>query len=159
MRFVIRADASPKIGAGHVMRCCAIAEELIDKGQKVVFVGETKSLPWVQERVRTLGFSEIYRDTEYFRSDPKSDVLILDSYEVDPGDSFISAANWRRVVAIVDDATPQVHADLYIHIQALKRHGFHHRRRGKSDSFRGLNTYLLENRFEVQGFNLPPTQN
>jgi spore coat polysaccharide biosynthesis predicted glycosyltransferase SpsG len=115
MRFVIRADASAKIGAGHVMRCCAIAEELIDRGQNVVFVGETKSLPWVQERVRALGFSEIYSDTEYFRSDPKSDVLILDSYEVDPGDSFISAANWRRVVAIVDDATPQVHADLYIH--------------------------------------------
>jgi spore coat polysaccharide biosynthesis predicted glycosyltransferase SpsG len=115
MRFVIRADASAKIGAGHVMRCCAIAEELIDTGQKVVFVGETKSLPWVQERVSALGFSDIYADPEHFHSDPKSDVLILDSYGVDPGDSFISASNWRGIVAIVDDATPQVYADLYIH--------------------------------------------
>ena len=115
MRFVIRADASVKIGAGHVMRCCAIAEELIYRGQKVVFVGETKSLPWVQDKVSALGFSQISSDTEYFHSDPKSDVLILDSYEVDPDDSFIRTENWRRVVAIVDDATPQVHADLYIH--------------------------------------------
>jgi spore coat polysaccharide biosynthesis predicted glycosyltransferase SpsG len=115
MRFVIRADASAKIGAGHVMRCCAIAEELIDRGQKVVFVGETKSLPWVQERVSALGFSGIYADPEQFHSDPKSDMLILDSYEIDPGDSFISPVHWRGIVAIVDDATPQVYADLCIH--------------------------------------------
>ncbi len=115
MRFVIRADASAKIGAGHVMRCCAIAEELIDRGQKVVFAGQTKSLPWVQERVGALGFSEIYADPEHFHSDPNLDVLIFDSYEIDPGDSFISPAHWRGIVALVDDATPQVHADLYIH--------------------------------------------
>lgn len=115
MRFVIRADASAKIGAGHVMRCGAIAEELIDRGQKVVFVGEIQGLPWVRERVSALGFSDIYAEPEKFHSDSKSDVLILDSYEIDPGDSFISPVNWLGVVAIVDDATPQVRADLYIH--------------------------------------------
>lgn len=115
MRFVIRADASAQIGAGHVMRCCAVAEELIDRGLQVVFVGETKSLPWVQEKVSALGFSDIYANPEHFDSDPKSDVLILDSYKIDPRDSFIDALHWRAIVAIVDDATPQVHADLYIH--------------------------------------------
>lgn len=115
MRYVIRADASAQIGAGHVMRCCAIAEELINRGQTVVFIGKTKSLPWVRERVSALGFSGIYAEPEKFHSDPKSDVLILDSYEIDPSDSFVSPLNWRGVVAIVDDATPQVCADLYIH--------------------------------------------
>ena len=115
MRFVIRADASVKIGAGHVMRCCAIAEELISRDQKVVFVGETKSLPWVQAKVSSLGFSEIYSDPEDFRSNPKSDFLILDSYEISPDNSFLDSARWRRILTIVDDATPQFHADLYIH--------------------------------------------
>ena len=115
MRFVIRADASAKIGAGHVMRVCAIAEELIARGQEVIFVGESKSLPWVLERVRGLGFSEIYEYTEEFQPDSKSDILILDSYEIDPFDVFLLRENWLRIVSIVDDATPGIFADLYIH--------------------------------------------
>ena len=39
MRFVIRADAYRMSGAGHVMRSSVIAEELIDRGYEVYFVG------------------------------------------------------------------------------------------------------------------------
>lgn len=115
MRFVVRADASAKIGAGHVMRCCAIAEELIDRGQEVVFVGEIKSIPWVQERVSELGFSNVYEYPKKFQPNPESDMLILDSYEIDPLDSFLRQEDWLGIVAIVDGATPKIFADLYIH--------------------------------------------
>ena len=38
MRFIVRADASALLGAGHVMRCLALAAELKRRGHQVVFV-------------------------------------------------------------------------------------------------------------------------
>ena len=76
MRYVLRADASQSIGAGHVMRSFAIAEELIAVGKEVIFVGRISDLSWVEERIASLGFSQVYSETSDFKSNPKSDVLV-----------------------------------------------------------------------------------
>ena len=47
MRYVLRADASQSMGSGHVMRSSAIAEELIARGEDVVFVGQISEIPWL----------------------------------------------------------------------------------------------------------------
>ena len=62
MRYVLRADASQTIGAGHVMRSSAIAEELIARGKEVLFIGKISNLPWVENRISGLGFTEIHSE-------------------------------------------------------------------------------------------------
>jgi spore coat polysaccharide biosynthesis predicted glycosyltransferase SpsG len=115
MRFVIRADATKQSGAGHVMRCSAIAEELMGRGLKVEFVGSTEELPWVEKRLRALGLKGFHRDASTLVVDPTTDVLILDSYSIPTNDLFIKESNWLRVIVLVDDATPKYHGRLYIH--------------------------------------------
>jgi len=41
--LIIRADATPEIGTGHVMRCLALAQAWLDKGGKVVFISHCES--------------------------------------------------------------------------------------------------------------------
>ena len=115
MRYVIRADASKSIGAGHVMRSTAIAEELIARGSEVVFVGQISDLPWVENRIAALGFSTICKNTDEFISNNESDILILDSYEIPQYDQFIAPAKWLHIVSIVDEQTPNYFCALRIH--------------------------------------------
>jgi spore coat polysaccharide biosynthesis predicted glycosyltransferase SpsG len=97
------------------MRSSAIAEELIARGQKVVFVGSFSDVPWLTYRMNVLGFSEIFMDPEVFRSDPSTDVLILDSYSVPMDEEFIQQKYWKSVVTIIDKVTPEYQSDLKIH--------------------------------------------
>jgi spore coat polysaccharide biosynthesis predicted glycosyltransferase SpsG len=115
MRYVLRADASRAIGAGHVMRSSAIAEELIRRGETVIFVGQISDLPWVEERIKSLKFTNVYSDPKEFNSNPESDVLVLDTYGIDINDAFLSPERWRNIVAIVDELTPRYSCTLRIH--------------------------------------------
>ena len=115
MRYVLRADASQSMGAGHVMRSSAVAEELISRGNNVIFVGRISDLQWVEERIASLGFNQVYSDTCDFKSNPKSDVLILDSYEIEVEDPFVAQQNWCHIIVIVDEMTPDYSCALRIH--------------------------------------------
>jgi spore coat polysaccharide biosynthesis predicted glycosyltransferase SpsG len=115
MRYVLRADASKLMGAGHVMRSSAIAEELIARGEEVIFVGQISDLPWVEERIASLGFGKIYKQSNDYISSSDSDVLIIDTYNSEITDPFIDPKNWLHIVAIVDELTPNYRCTLRIH--------------------------------------------
>ena len=115
MRYVLRADASQSIGSGHVMRSSAIAEELIARGEDVVFVGQISDLPWVEERITSLGFSVLHNNPSDFIPNPNTDVLLLDSYEIKVDNAFIAPDNWIHIVAMVDEVTPNYRCTLKIH--------------------------------------------
>ncbi len=97
------------------MRSSAIAEELIARGEEVIFVGQISDLPWVKERIELLEFSHIYSESKEFNSNPESDVLILDTYTIDISESFINPKNWLHIVAIVDGVTPKYECTIRIH--------------------------------------------
>jgi spore coat polysaccharide biosynthesis predicted glycosyltransferase SpsG len=97
------------------MRLSAIAEELIARGKEVIFVGQITELVWVEKRVRSQGFSQIYKKQEDFVPDPAIDVLIIDSYEIDTHDSFIAPCNWLHIISIFDKMTPLYNCTLRIH--------------------------------------------
>jgi spore coat polysaccharide biosynthesis predicted glycosyltransferase SpsG len=115
MRYILRADSSPAIGSGHVMRLSAIAEELIARGEKVIFVGQHTDIPWLASRINALGFSQILQSATGYVSNPGTDVLILDSYTLPLDDEFIQQNKWWRIVAIADELTPAYLVDLIIH--------------------------------------------
>jgi spore coat polysaccharide biosynthesis predicted glycosyltransferase SpsG len=97
------------------MRSSAIAEELIKRGEDVVFVGRISDLSWVEERIASLGFSYICDYSTEFNSKSGSDVLILDSYKIDIRDDFVKPENWLHIVTLVDEFTPDYRCTLRIH--------------------------------------------
>ena len=114
MRIVFRADASLEIGAGHVMRSSAIAEEAISRGVECIFVGAFLEIEWLARRIQTLGFTRITNPDD-FDFQEYSDILIVDSYSLDLNDPLIRFGKWRKVVSIVDELTPDYSCDLRIH--------------------------------------------
>ena len=106
MRFVIRADASAAIGAGHVMRSSAIAEELINRGYEAVLVAKIENLRWVEEYVENVGYQSIVTSEKFPKFASKENILILDSYSISQADPNIQKVKWKSVVVLADPVTP-----------------------------------------------------
>lgn len=54
--LIIRADASPSMGTGHVMRCMALAQAAKGRGMAVRLVGHV-AVPWVLARLQQEGIA------------------------------------------------------------------------------------------------------
>jgi spore coat polysaccharide biosynthesis predicted glycosyltransferase SpsG/RimJ/RimL family protein N-acetyltransferase len=115
IRFVMRADASTVIGTGHTQRSLGVIEELISLNYKTIFIGRISEIPWLNQKIKSVGFYQIFENEDEFISNNQNDILILDSYTVSPGSPFIDKKNWKFVVTIIDSSTPYYLADLKIH--------------------------------------------
>jgi spore coat polysaccharide biosynthesis predicted glycosyltransferase SpsG len=115
MKIVFRADASPEMGTGHILRSSALAEEAISQEIECVFIGSFGGIDWVEDRIKSLGFSAILTNDKDYLSDSMNDILVLDSYSIDPDDSFIAKASWRHIISIADEITPRYDVDLLVH--------------------------------------------
>jgi UDP-2,4-diacetamido-2,4,6-trideoxy-beta-L-altropyranose hydrolase len=94
--LVVRADATPGVGAGHVMRCITLAEAWVAEGLGPSAVWGTVSIPFVEARLRACGMALV----ESASTVPPS-IIIVDSYDDDVRRFAVDAPAHARV--LVDD--------------------------------------------------------
>ncbi|MEV4718875.1 spore coat protein [Micromonospora noduli] len=119
LRVGLRCDAGPRRGVGHLVRCLALAEEFLARGADVTVFGTVERLDWATSELAARGIPllpgpdsaaelvEVARRHDL-------DVLVLDSYELDPAGAGALRAAGVYTLAIIDgDSRGQV-ADLYL---------------------------------------------
>lgn len=97
------------------MRLCSIIEEMLERKNEVLLVGNIEGIPWLEKRIEILGSKLKFVKEKDFTSDPRRDVLVIDSYTLDPNSRFLTNEKWHKIVALVEVGTPKYKADLYIH--------------------------------------------
>lgn len=108
MRVILRADATPESGTGHIMRLWALAEEFAKRGCDVVWQA-TVTVPWVADALSTSGWSVLPSDgtpvdQAVVAVEGEASLVVVDSYSL--------GATYRKglvdrgvpVVAIRDDS-------------------------------------------------------
>ncbi|MCB2254749.1 UDP-2,4-diacetamido-2,4,6-trideoxy-beta-L-altropyranose hydrolase [Pseudomonas chlororaphis] len=132
MRLLIRADASPAIGSGHIARCLTLARKLREQGATVAFACRT--LPGhALERLLEQGFQafalpahyphELQGDIEALlpwqadiaalqarlQDQPRFDWVLVDHYGLD-AQWQQAARQWAPRIAAIDDLANRRHA-------------------------------------------------
>jgi spore coat polysaccharide biosynthesis predicted glycosyltransferase SpsG len=115
----IRCDAGAQRGVGHLVRCVALAEELVERGVAVKFLSDLGGLPWAEQQLARRGLP--WHPAPY---DPVGlvaacdrldlDALVIDSYTLPPEHSVAVRRTGRTVLAIVDGEVRGQSADIYV---------------------------------------------
>lgn len=117
MRVLLRADASPVQGTGHVMRCLTLSEELVRRGHEVILLTNESGVPWLEEIIVNSNLQiEITQQHELEIENcliGEADWIVVDSYEISA--ATVSQLSTRvKVLAIVDGDTRGIDATMYL---------------------------------------------
>jgi UDP-2,4-diacetamido-2,4,6-trideoxy-beta-L-altropyranose hydrolase len=124
MKYFIRADASEKLGLGHVMRCLALSSGLIERQHEVIFISRELN-PFVSELIKAQGCSLIHIETSLLLGSDlesehiiqlinrdyrltKEDWLIIDHYSLD----YRFESQLRNLfsnILVIDDLADRIH--------------------------------------------------
>ncbi|MGC4869529.1 PseG/SpsG family protein [Micromonospora sp. DT53] len=119
LRVGLRCDAGPWRGVGHLVRCLALAEEFRARGADVTVFGTVERLDWAIAELAARGIPllpgpDSAADLVEAARRHDLDVLVLDSYDLDPAGAGALRAAGVYTLAIIDgDSRGQV-ADLYL---------------------------------------------
>ena len=124
-RLIMRADAGDHIGAGHIMRCLALAHAWVSAGGEVVFWGRCENQALL-ERIGKAGFDFVSLDRLHpdqadlerlsgFLTAEGAEWLVLDGYHFDTAYQEAVLAAGCRLLVIDDNAhLPYYHADILL---------------------------------------------
>ncbi|KAB1942246.1 spore coat protein [Micromonospora sp. ALFpr18c] len=127
LRVGVRCDAGPRRGVGHLVRCLALAEEFQARGAHVAVFGTVERLDWALAELAARGIglhpgpdspAELVETAQ--RHD--LDVMVLDSYELDPAGAGALRAAGVLTLAIIDGDSRGQDADLYLDQNFGARH-------------------------------------
>lgn len=107
-RLLLRADASPSIGAGHVSRMVAYAERAVARGWEVVFAGRVDNAEWLAARFGELSVP-VVPSTPF----EGFDAVVVDHYGLGELREEVNAAG-ALLVSIEDDVFGRRAADLVV---------------------------------------------
>ena len=107
------------MGVGHLMRCIALAEELLGRGVEVVFLGEFDGVGWAGEELAVRGIARVpgpvTPDALVQAAGRLSlDAVVIDSYELPPDCAQALRDAGFPVLCVVDVETRGQRADLYL---------------------------------------------
>jgi spore coat polysaccharide biosynthesis predicted glycosyltransferase SpsG len=105
-RLLLRADASPVIGAGHISRVVAYAERAVSRGWAVSFSGRTDNAEWLASRFDELGVPRLQPADDgpaLGRLAEDFDVVLVDHYEL--GDLRKDVNNAGALLVSIEDGT------------------------------------------------------
>lgn len=112
---VFRADASPGIGGGHVVRCLALAAALRERGWRCAFAvrpGTAETVPQLSasghQRIALAGARDAEPGALAARLPDGADWLVVDHYERD-ADFQCACRPWARRLLVIDDAPGRRH--------------------------------------------------
>lgn len=97
------------------MRCVAVAEVLDEMGFSTTFVGATSHIGWLENKIDAIPKAARVSSEREFTIRKGKDILLLDSYDINPNSEFISDSSWFARIVFVDNSTPTYLADIYIH--------------------------------------------
>ncbi|OLZ59661.1 spore coat protein [Amycolatopsis keratiniphila] len=107
-RLLLRTDASPSIGAGHVARMVAYAERAVARGWEVVFAGRVDNAEWLAAR-----FGELSVPVVPSAPFEGFDAVVVDHYGLGELREEVNAAG-ALLVSIEDDVFGRRAADLVV---------------------------------------------
>lgn len=121
---VFRVDASKTLGAGHAMRCVALAQEWTRLGGKVCFL-MASTIGFLDEiflsegwEVDVVGERDAVADAEFtatFASGAGADWVVLDGYGFGSGyEKDLRTSAPEVDLLVVDDSLRDTHADLFV---------------------------------------------
>ncbi len=125
---VFRADASPEIGVGHVMRCTYLAEKLVERGWECCLAGSATTIDFLNTGLSWPGRFLMLECSEESEAalirenggQAKWDLLVCDHYG--RGLSFEAACrNWAHRIFVIDDLPTRKHDADYLLDQTYER--------------------------------------
>jgi len=124
LNIAFRVDASPAIGIGHLMRCIALSEELIKRGNICSFVTKIDDISLIK-KIKENNINIKYIDSNATLDDDKNQLLkycrnnninwiITDSYNINSKYLKEMKKNGFKVLSIDDTAQIHYYSDIVL---------------------------------------------